>query len=421
MIRWTVLAVCAMVAQAGPPATPRVDHTETIHGVTVSDPYRWLETDSPEVRAWVKEQSAYARQYLDRLPGREAIRKRLDELSRVTRAQAAYGVGEVVATGGRLLFERQDPDQNQPVLYVQERTGQPARPLIDPNQESAAGISAVTAWSPSPDGKLVAYGTSVAGSDWQVFRIRDVDNGKDLADRLEWVKVGNAHWTADSKSFLYGRYPEVPRSQLLTAPNEFQKVFHHRVGSTQAEDRLVYERPDHKDWRFGPLPMQSGHVLIQIRWGTRRQNRIVWQDPAKPGQTFDLVSDFENTFDPVGHRGTVVYFRTTHQAPRGRVIAVDLRSPARENWREVVPESKDTLERCLLVGDRVLCQAMRDVKSVLSGRRWRWEARSRSADDGDRKRGLGEAVLSALTSRVGREPLLLLHRRFHPSPRAFRL
>ena len=366
MIRWILLAVCAMVAQAGPPATPRLDHTETIHGVTVSDPYRWLETDSPEVRSWVKEQSAYARQYLDRLPGREAIRKRLNELSRVTQAQAAYGVGAVVATGGRLFYERQDPDQNQPALHVQERPGQASRVLIDPNQQSAAGISALTAWSPSPDGKLLAYGTSVAGSDWQVFRIRDVDTGKDLPDRLEWIKVGNVDWTPDGKSFLYGRYPEVPQSQMLTASNYFQKVFHHRVGSTQAEDRLVYERPDQKDWRFGAFPMQSGHLLIQIRWGTRRQHRIVWQDPAKPGHTLDLVSDFENTFDPVGHRGTVVYFRTTHQAPRGRVIAVDLRAPTRDNWREVVPQSNDTLERCLLVGDRVLCQAMRDVKSVLS-------------------------------------------------------
>ncbi len=354
-----------MTILAAPPATRRTDHSDSLHGTNVPDPYRWLETDSGEVKAWVKEQAAYARGYLDKLPGRAAIATRVQELSQVTRAKSNYGVGSVVRTGGLLFFERQDPGQNQPVLYVQSGTAAP-RVLIDPNTQSATGISAIASWSPSPDGKWLAYGTSVAGSDWQLIRVREVATGRDLTDKVEWTKFAGINWTPDSRGFEYSRFPAVPMSELLTAPNDFQKVYLHRLETAQSADTLVYERPDQKEWRFQALPMQQGHTLIQIFWGTRRQHRISWLDPAHPGKTFDLVTEFEAEFEPIGHRGSVVYFQTSYKAPKGRVIAVDLRSPAREKWREIVPESKDALERAIVLGDRVLCQYMRDVKSVLA-------------------------------------------------------
>ncbi|MBM3725361.1 MAG: S9 family peptidase [Acidobacteria bacterium] len=361
----SLLGTLAVTTLAAPPTTKRTDHADTLHGVTVADPYRWLESDSAEAGAWVKEQAAYARAHLDKLPGRAAIATRVKELAEVTAGRASSGVGSVVRTGGQTFFQQQDAGQNQPVLYVQT-AGAARRVLIDPNQRSPAGITSIGSWSPSPDGKWLAYGTSVAGSDWQIIRVRDTASARDLDDKIEWTKFAALAWTPDSRGFYYSRFPEVAADRLLTAANDFQKVYHHRLETPQSRDELIFERPDQKEWAFSALPMQQGHTLILIFWGTRRQHRISWLDPAAPGKTFDLVSEFEAEFSPIGHLGTVVYFKTSYKAPHGRVIAVDLKAPARDQWREIVPESKDTLQRALVLGNRVLCQYMRDVKSVLS-------------------------------------------------------
>ena len=311
------------------------------------------------------EQAAYARLHLDALPGRDAIAARINELSQVRRASAVGGVAGIMHAGGKLLFLRHDPGQNQSVLFVQGTDGK-ERELINPNLKSAAGVASLSSWSPSPDGKWLVYGTAVAGSDWQELRVRNIDTGNDLPDRIEWSKFSVSMWSPDGKGFYYSRFPEVPKSELLTAQNYFQKVYYHKLETGQAADRLIYGAPDQKEWRFSTFPLNTGHIVFQIHWGTRPMHRVVWQDPAHPGRTFDLVDRFTAEFEPIGHDGTLVYFQTTDNAPRGRVIAIDLKYPARANWREIVPESKDTLEKAVVSSGRVLLKYLRDARSVLA-------------------------------------------------------
>ncbi len=352
----------AAALSAEAPSTKRSDFAETLHGVWIEDPYRWLEdSNSEETRRWVQAQSGYARVVLDQQPGRAAIAKRLEELTRVTSSPISYGVAKIARVAGKLFFERLDPGADQPVLYVQ-RTGESARALVDPNLGEKTSLSS---WSPSPDGQWLAYGVALAGSDWQAVRVRNVDSGKDLPDRIEWSKATRYEWTADSRGFYYTRFAEPPKGEVLTAANFYQKLYLHKLRTPQSSDALIYHRPDQKEWSFRPYALPDGTLLLAVGWGTRRQNLLLLVDPRKTAAAVELTAKFQEEFQPLGIRDGRLLLRTSDSAPKGRVVSMDLASPGRDRWREVVSESADTLERAVLWGPWILCQHMRDVKSVL--------------------------------------------------------
>lgn len=365
-----LFCACAVVV-AAPPPTRRGDHVDQLHGVSVPDPYRWLEdADSPQTRAWVRAQTEYARRRLDQIPGRGELRERITELMNYTRG-ARYQVGirdyaGILKRGGRLFFLRQDGGQNQPVLYVRDGGAEP-RALIDPNAGSREGISALAAWAPSPDGKHLAYGIAVAGSDWQEWRIRDVDTGKDLPDRIRWIKFANPVWDAGGKGVYYGRYPEPAKGELLTAANYDNKLYYHRLGTKQTEDKLIYERPDHREWRFDPYASEDGkYLLILVSEGTAVENMVFYQDlRAGNGKTIELIRDFTGMFQPLGNCGPEFYFQTTQDAPKGRIVSIDFANPGPSRSKQIVPETKDTLELAVWSGGRLYCQYLEDVKSAV--------------------------------------------------------
>ncbi|MBI3680876.1 MAG: S9 family peptidase, partial [Acidobacteria bacterium] len=351
---------CAPAVAAGPPAARRSDHVDVLHGVRVPDPYRWMEdVDSAETRAFVKAQSRYAREYLDKLDGRERLKKRLAEIQNFTRTGMFFQ-----KRGGRYFFLRQDGLQNQPVMYVQ-RPGGAARVLLDPNTLSKDGTAALSAYAPSPDGKWLAYGIEKAGSDWQQWRIRNVETGRDLEDVLEWIKFSNPTWTAGGSGFYYARYPK-PERDLLTASNEHNKLYYHKLGTRQAEDKLIYERPDQKNWYFDSWVSEDGRYLVVIvNDGTRVENLIYYQDLRAGGKMKPLITEFTGAFYPAGSKGSVAYFYTTDQASRGRLAAVDLEKPSREAWKNVIPESRDTLEQAVYTAGHLFCQYLKDVTSAV--------------------------------------------------------
>ncbi len=356
------LWLCSSLMALTPPKTKRLDLVEDLHGVKIADPYRWLEEiDSPGTRAWVKAQSEYSRAELDKVPGLAGIRKRLTEISNYTKYGSRYSAS-ITKRGDRVFFTRQEGLQNQAVLYVQKGAAE-AKALLDPNALSKDGTAAVATWAPSPDGKLLCYGISKAGSDWQEWRIRDVETGADLPDRLEWVKFASPAWSADNGGVYYGRYPK-PEGDQLTAANSFHKVYYHKLRTAQSEDKLTYERADQREWLFLPWALDNGrHLILRVDWGTRTENAVFFQDTQKPGVTQTLIGEFEGAFTPIGNLGTTVYFHTTLKAPKGRVIAVDLEKPARENWREIVPESANALEYATVSASRVICGYLLDARS----------------------------------------------------------
>ena len=355
------------------PATEKVEHVDEYHGVKVPDPYRWLEdTDSPQTRQWIERQNELTFGYLKNLPKREPIRARLTELWDYPR----YGLPR--KEGGRYFFTKNSGLQNQAVLYVQAALKGEPRELLDPNTLSKDGTVSLSEVSPSEDGKLLAYGLSSGGSDWIELRVRDVAGGKggqDLGpDVIKWAKFTDASWTKDNRGFYYSRYPQPEGSNnvdgaALRTANEHHKIYYHLTGTAQDKDKLVYERTDQPKWHMGAAVTHDGRYAVITLGETGPHNRVYYidlKDPTNPavvGEVVKLIDVFEASYEPVGNDGTVMYFLTDREAPRGRVIAIDLAKPDRANWRTVIAENEDALESVSMVGDQFVARYLHNAHS----------------------------------------------------------
>jgi prolyl oligopeptidase len=344
------------------PDTKRTDHVDTLHGTKVADPYRWLEQDvreSKEVAAWVEEENKVTFEYLKAIPQREGIQKRLTELWNYERVSAP------VKIGGRYFFTRNDGLQNQAVLYTMDRLDAEPRLLIDPNAWTKDGTAALGGWSVSDDGRRLAYSRSDAGSDWSTWHVLDVDTGKELADEVKWTKFTSAAWTKDGKGFFYTRFDEPKAGETFTSLNLNAKVFYHRVGTAQADDVLVYKRPDQPEWGFAAQVTEDGRYLVIATWkGTDHKYRVTYRDLHEPyAMPVDLIDHFENEYSLVGNDGPVFYFKTDLKAPRSRVIAIDVRKPDPKEWKELIPQTEDNLTHVELVGNLFVCNYLHDAST----------------------------------------------------------
>ncbi|HEX6285570.1 MAG TPA: prolyl oligopeptidase family serine peptidase [Pyrinomonadaceae bacterium] len=339
------------------PAARTSDQVDDYHGTKVADPYRWLEDlDSAETAKWVEAQNKLTFGFLNSIPQRAAIRERLTKLWNYEK----FGVP--FKEGSRYFYTRNSGLQNQSVLYTVTSLDAQPQMILDPNILSADGTVAVSGLQVSPDGKLLAYSLSASGSDWQEWKVRDVATSKDLSDHLKWVKFSSVSWTRDGKGFFYSRYEE-PKADALKAINYFQKVYYHKLGTPQAEDVLVYERPDQKDWLFGGSVTEDGnYLIISVYQGTDVKNRVYFKDlKAKDAPVVKLLDDFDAAYTFIGNEGTRFWFQTDQQAPRGKVVEIDVTKPQRENWKVLVPESKETLQGTSFVDHKFVLNYLKDA------------------------------------------------------------
>jgi len=342
------------------PVTRQQEHVDDYHGTLVPDPYRWLEDpDSEETRAWIRAQNQLTFGWLERLPTRERLRTRLEQVWNYER----YGLPQ--ARRGRYFFSRNDGLQNQSVLYWSDGLAGEPQVLLDPNQLAPDGTVALTGVVPSDDGTLVAYGLARAGSDWQEWHVRDVAAGKDLEDCLRWVKFSSASWTPDGQGFYYSRYDEPPPGEELVAANYYHKLYYHRLGTPQSEDRLVYHRPDQKEWGFAANVTDDGRYLIIEVWrGTEEKHQLFYIDLADPAQqVVELITGFDAAYTFVGNEGSRFFVLTDLDAPRYRLAAIDLAHPEREAWQTVIPERQDVLQQVTHVGGRLFATYLHHAHS----------------------------------------------------------
>lgn len=341
--------------------TPRVEEeTEELHGVLVSDSYRWMEEiDADETQRWILAQNELTAAYLASLPDRPAIRQRMESLWNYEK----FGVPRL--RGDHFFFTRNDGLQNQSVLYILKTAGGEAQPLLDPNALSADGTVALASYEPNRDGTRVAYALSSAGSDWQIWRVRDVATGEDLPDLLEWVKFSSAAWRPDGDGFFYSRYAAPAAGETFRGANTNQQLFYHRMGDDQSQDRLIYARPDHKEWGFQAQISEDGRFLILRVWqGTHRENGLFYQDLSLPDSpVVELLGDFDAAYHFIGNDGERFYLLTDRDAPFSRVVAVDLDRSEPDAWLELIPETQDTLQQVTLVGDRFVALYLHDAYS----------------------------------------------------------
>ncbi|MDP1579219.1 MAG: prolyl oligopeptidase family serine peptidase [Candidatus Didemnitutus sp.] len=361
----TALAPVLTLAAVQYPTSKTIPHVDEYHGVLIADPYRWLEDlDSAATKAWVDAQNATTAAALAQMPEVAQVRQRLTELWNYTR----YGMPQREA--GWVFYTKNDGLQNQSPLYVQEGFAGAPRVLIDPNTLSSDGTVAVTSTSPSPDGKWLGYGLATGGSDWNEFKLRDVATGQDAADHIRWVKFSGMSWTHDSRGFFYARYAEpAGGDRKVFSKIEHRKLHYHRVGTAQAEDRLIFALPEHPQRSFGGQVSSDGrYLVIGISQPGQRGNQIAYldlqdaQNPSFDRQVTWLVDNFNANYGFIGNVGRTFYFSTTADAPRGRVVAMNLDEGAAA-VRTVIAESADTIDGVRISAGRFVVTYMRDVAS----------------------------------------------------------
>lgn len=335
---------------------------ETLHGVEVPDPYRWLEDlNSDQTADWVKAQSSLTDAYLEAIPGRKALEAHLTKLWNVER----FGVP--FFEGGRYFFSKNDGLQNQSVLYSTKSLDTAPAILLDPNTLSSDGTVALSSYEVSPDGRYLAYSTSASGSDWVEWRIREISSGKDLPDHLKWSKFSGASWAKNSKGFYYGRFPAPKDGEEMMAQNIHKKIFFHEIGKPQNEDRLVYERPEHpKQGLYAWVTEDGKYLLIQVSQGTDTKNGLFYKDLSQPdSKVIELLPDFDASYDFITNLGSKFIIRTDLDAPKQKVISIDLNTPGRKQWKTIIPESRETLRSVSHVGGLFIANYLKDARTEI--------------------------------------------------------
>ncbi|MBU3078711.1 prolyl oligopeptidase family serine peptidase [Sphingomonas quercus] len=343
------------------PQAARGDTVDTAFGQSVADPYRWLENDvrtDPRVRDWVDAENKVTDAYLATLPGRDAIRARLTRLWNYER------FGTPVKRGSRYFYAHNSGLQNQSVLYVREGLDGAARLLVDPNEWARDGATALAEWTPSEDGRRIAYAVQDGGTDWRIIRVLDVDTGKETGDEVRWAKFSGATWAKDGSGFYYTRFPEPAPGEAFQSVNLNARLWFHRLGTPQAADTLVYETPDHPTWGHYPEVTEDGRwLVISTSEGTDPRNDITLIDLAAPGSApRHLFTGISNQWSLVGSQGNRFWFQTDLAAPRGRIVEVDVDQTAPKPV-EIIGQDKATLERAGLIGGRLISLYLVDAHS----------------------------------------------------------
>jgi prolyl oligopeptidase len=342
------------------PNTTRDEVVDDYNGKRVPDPYRWLESlDSDSTREWVKEQNALSQPMLEAIPQRHWIKQRLTQLWNYERYDFP------VKYGKHYFYLRNDGTQNQSVLYVTENIAEQGRVLFDPNTVREDATIALSEISPSPDGNVLGYALSDGGTDWQVWNFRRSTDGKDLPDTLRHTKFWGISWLRDGSGVYYSRYPLKPDG---TADGSKQPVLYfHKMGESQDNDRLVYQVTDHPTRVPAGTVSEDGRYLIITLFDGYERNGVRILDLKQAGaKVRPLFDAWDALYTYIGSRGNELYFHTTNNAPRGRVIGVDARKPEPANWRTIVPEAEMALDSdgTQYIGGRIVATYVKDAHSV---------------------------------------------------------
>ncbi len=344
------------------PSTTKVEQSDNYHGVEIKDPYRWLENpDSESTIAWVKAQNEVTTSYLGTIAGKEKIQSRLTQLWNYEK------YGSPFKRGQRYFYFKNDGLQNQSVLYTLNSLDEVGKVLLDPNTLSEDGTVALSGLSISDDGNWLAYGLSTAGSDWVEYRVRNIATGEDNGDHLQWIKFSGASWTNDHQGFFYSRYDEPNEQTKLEDVNYYQKLYYHRLGTAQAEDTLIYHRPDQKEWGFSGGVTEDGKYLIISVWlGTDSKNLVFYKNLSQPdSEVVELIREFEASYGVIEHDQDVFWVQTDFNAPKGKVIGINLHHPEKQNWQEIIPEASETLESVGLLNNQFVTDYLQDARSQI--------------------------------------------------------
>lgn len=342
------------------PATKKVDQTDDYHGTKISDPYRWLEeNNSKETAEWVEAQNKVTQEYLSRIPFRDALKQRLTELWNYERYSAPSKHGEYYT------FFKNDGLQEQSVIYIQKGINGNPEILLDPNKLSNDGSISLGGLAYSKDDKYLCYGISRGGSDWREFYVMDVQTKQLTADEIKWAKFSGTSWYKDG--FFYGRYDEPKAGEELKQKNEFQKIYYHKLGTLQSDDKLIWEDKENPKRLFGAgVSDDEKYLFISVSEGSSNNNILYCKNLVTDTPIISLVEKFEARYGVIDNLDDKFLVSTNLDAPNRKVILIDSKNPTKENWRTIIPESKNVMQSVSLVGGKLFVIYLEDANSKVS-------------------------------------------------------
>jgi prolyl oligopeptidase len=357
-----------VLAQSGSsryPSPRKGDVVDDYFGTRVADPYRWMEDlNSPELKRWVDAENAVTFKYLDTLPVRDALKKRITELWNYPKVTAPRYEGR------HWFYSRNSGLQRQSVVFTRETLNGPETVAIDPNTLSPDGSIALSGFVPAPDAQHFAYGQSEGGSDWATYYVRELGTGKQLPDVIRWVKFSSLAWTEDGRGFFYGRYPEPRPGKALEDAVRDKKIYYHALGTMQSADRLIYERPEEPMLFIDADVDETGRYLfLQTNKGTSNKNELFVKDLGDPlapkleAPVRALYPGHTAAYDPLGVVNGTLFLVTDRDAPNRKVVAVPIDRPDAANWKTIVPESQNAIDTARLIAGKLAVNALVDVAS----------------------------------------------------------
>ncbi|RXJ04349.1 S9 family peptidase [Anaerobacillus alkaliphilus] len=327
---------------------------EDFHGTMVDDPYRWLEdVNSTDTIEWGKEMGKKCEAYFSQATTQEEDRERLTKLWNYPKYFVTQKVEET------LFYQKNNGLQNQATLY--KKNADTESVVLDPNTLSDDGTVAMTNFSISGNAKYLAYATSNHGSDWQEIRVREIATGEDLSDHIQHVKFTNVAWLPDSSGFFYSRFPE-QGSVAAEDQSNFNKVYFHKLGTLQAGDILIHEQPEDKELAFSPFVTDDEtYIGLHVWFGTATENRFYVKEIGSTEPFVRLLDEQDAEYTYITNKGSLFYFQTDLDAPRGRVIAIDLENPDRDNWKEIIAQQEEVIERVKYVSGHFIVVKKQDA------------------------------------------------------------
>lgn len=340
------------------PETRKADQKDVYFGVEVADPYRWLEDDkSAETENWVKAQNQVTFDYLSRIPYREKIKERLTQLWNFETMQTP------VKKAGKLYFLKNDGLQNQDVLYMQNTLDGEPVVLLDPNKLSEDGTVALGVFEVSNDGKYLAYEISKGGSDWHEIFVKNIETGEELPDNIKWVKFSKISWYKDG--FFYSRYDEPASGEELSGMNKFHKVFYHKIGTLSQDDKLIYNNQEFPLRNYSAQVSNDEKYLFIYETQSTNGNNLYVKNLNKDDNFVKLTTGFNYDYTVLDHVDDNLFVITNYNAPKYKLVRINVNTLDVGNWIDIIPEKKDVLSSCELAGGKVIASYICDAYSKL--------------------------------------------------------
>ncbi len=351
----TINSCCEKQEKINYPVAKKVDQLDEYFGTQVADPYRWLEDDnSAETAEWVKAENELTQKYLAEIPFRQGIIDRLTEIWNYPRYRTPEKKGDLY------YFRKNDGLQNQDVLYVKKGEDGEAEVLLDPNTFSEDGTVALSSWNLSKDGKYMGYMIARAGSDWNEIHVLDLETREVVGDPIKWVKFSGVSWKDDG--FFYSCYDEPEAGDELSDVNEYHKVYYHKIGTSQADDELIYENPDQPRRNYYVGTTEDERFLIMYEVESTSGNALWYKDLTRnKGNFIKLAEGFEYDYSVIGNINDQLLIKTNEGAPKGMVYLAETRK--KKGRVVIIPEQENVLGSVAIIGGKLITTYMKDASS----------------------------------------------------------